>query len=170
MTACPTLTTERLTLRPHRRADYDTFAAFYTTERSQMVGGPLPATTVWYGFCSDAAHWSLMGFGHWAIERVSDGAFMGQIGLQHPPHYPEREFGWILFADYEGQGYAHEAAAAVRDWTFGTLGWSDMVSYIDPANARSIRLAERRGAVRDEAAPAYDEGDLVYRHHAEGRA
>jgi RimJ/RimL family protein N-acetyltransferase len=39
-----------------------------------------------------------------------------------------------------------------------------LVSYIDPANHRSLRLAERLGARPDPGALAEDEGDVVMRY------
>lgn len=57
-----------------------------------------------------------------------------------------------------------EAAAALRDWAFATLSLSSLVSYFDPANSRSIAVAERLGAVRDDNAPRQDAEDVVYRH------
>ncbi|MFD2205828.1 hypothetical protein [Kiloniella antarctica] len=38
------------------------------------------------------------------------------------------------------------------------------MSYIAPENHRSIKLAERLGAVLDTQGKAADHGDLVYRH------
>ena len=35
---------------------------------------------------------------------------------------PEKELGWLVYDGYEGQGYATEAAAALRDWAFNPLG------------------------------------------------
>lgn len=74
-----------------------------------------------------------------------------------------------------GQGLAAEAAGAARAHAFGALGWTTAVSYVDPGNARSIALAERMGAIRDDAAPVphSDRPCLVYRHsaaHAKGAA
>jgi RimJ/RimL family protein N-acetyltransferase len=65
----------------------------------------------------------------------------------------------------EGKGLAHEAALAVRGWAYGSRGLGALVSYIDPGNARSIRLAERLGARRDDEAPK-PEGEVcvTYRH------
>ena len=67
----------------------------------------------------------------------------------------------------EDKETAREAALAVRDWAYGTRGLGALVSYIDPENARSIRLAERLGAMPDDGAPqpAHDPC-LVYRHSA----
>ncbi|MEL7026999.1 MAG: GNAT family N-acetyltransferase, partial [Pseudomonadota bacterium] len=47
---------------------------------------------------------------------------------------------------------------------FTELGLSTLVSYIDPENARSIALAERLGAVRDDEAEKPEDNPLVYRH------
>jgi RimJ/RimL family protein N-acetyltransferase len=84
---------------------------------------------------------------------------------ERPPEYPERELGWVILEGFEGKGYAFEAAKLARAYAFETLKFETLVSYIDPDNARSIRLAEKLGAVRDDKA-ARPEGDgcLVYRH------
>jgi len=65
----------------------------------------------------------------------------------------------------EGKGLAYEASLAVLAWAYGPRGIASLVSYIDPGNARSIRLAERLGATRDDAAPK-PEGEVcvTYRH------
>ena len=64
----------------------------------------------------------------------------------------------------EGKGYAFEAAIAMRDWAFQERKLKTLVSYIDPDNSRSIRLAERLGATIDEHARPQHPDDLVYRH------
>ncbi|MEL7215970.1 MAG: GNAT family N-acetyltransferase [Pseudomonadota bacterium] len=158
------LETERLTLRPHRLSDFEDYAAMLASERSVPMGGPVDRGTAWDAFCGEVAA-AQLGLGQvWAIERRADEAHVGQVGFQQPPSFPERELGWMLYAGFEGQGYALEAARAARDYGFGTLGWDDFVSYIDPDNARSVRLAEALGGVRDADAPVPTEGDLVYRH------
>ena len=161
---CPTLTTERLILRPRTRADFDAFAAFYATDRSRHVGGPLTPIRVWYGFMAEIGYWATDGFGGWAVERRADGALIGEVCIQHPPFFPEVELGWTLLDGFEGCGYATEAATAARDWGFAVRGLDTLVSYIDPDNARSIALAERLGAERDPQARAMDPEDIVYRH------
>ncbi len=52
----------------------------------------------------------------------------------------------------------------LRRHAYEDLGWETAVSYIDPANARSIALAERLGCTRDDAADRVHPDDLVYRH------
>ncbi len=53
---------------------------------------------------------------------------------------------------------------ALRDWARDVRKLSTLVSYVDPANDRSRRLAERLGGLLDPDAPRKDPADLVYRH------
>ena len=98
------------------------------------------------------------------IELRSTGACIGQVGINGGPLFPEKELGWLLYEGFEGAGYATEAAAALRDWARETLGLDRLVSYIDPDNIASARVAERIGARLDPEAPRQDPDDLVYRH------
>ena len=115
-------------------------------------------------FCHDVACWSLFGHGALMIDLRSSGQCIGQIGINHGPLFPERELGWLLYDGFEGQGYAAEAARALRDWAFTQLGIPTLVSYFDPRNERSIAVAQRLGAVPDLHAAKQDPEDLVYRH------
>lgn len=162
----PVIETERLRLRPQRLEDFEPLAALYASGRSAFIGGPLPRAKVWYGFAADTGCWDLRGYGAWSVEEKDTGALVGQVGLNHPPHFAEREIGWILHDGYEGRGYAFEAASAARAYAYGTAGWTTAVSYIDPANTRSIALAERLGARPDPEAPRHHPDDIVYRHPA----
>jgi RimJ/RimL family protein N-acetyltransferase len=159
----PTLHTERLTLRPYWRSDFDTYAAFMGSDRSIHMDGPLDREKSWAWFTNDVAAWALYGFGTLAIEK--DGALAGGVGLVHPPHFPEAECGWFVFDGFTGLGLAEEAGRAIIDHTFATTDLGTIVSYIGTGNAASIRVAEKLGAMLDANADApEDEGTLVYRH------
>lgn len=161
----PLLETERLRMRPHRTEDFEPLADIFATPRSKYIGGPLSRREVWRNFAADVGQWELLGFGAWAVELRDGGTFVGQVGLNRPQHFPEREIGWILCQAHEGHGYALEAALRARAFAYDDLGWTTAVSYIDPANRRSRRLAERMGAAPDPgAATPNDEPSLVYRH------
>lgn len=165
MTTAPRLETERLVLRAHRLSDFDRIAELFESPRSKYINGPLSRGNAWRAFAADVGHWDLLGFGAWAIELREAGDYVGQIGLNLPADFPEREIGWLLWEEFEGHGYAFEAASRARDFAFRTLGWDTLVSYIDPENIRSIQLAERLGATRDpDAATPGGEQCLVYRH------
>ena len=164
MTAIPVLTTERLTLRAPRLADFEPYAAFFASARAGLERGRKDRAGAWKEFATVAGQWVLYGHGGFSIEERTTGVYLGEAGVFHEDGYPEPELGWMVVAEAEGKGIAHEAALEVRRWAYGALGLDTLVSYIDPANARSIRLAERLGAVRDLDASAPDPDDLVYRH------
>ena len=93
----------------------------------------------------------------WAVEERTSGRFVGRVGLHFPEGWPDRELGWALAREHWGKGFAFEAASAAMAQAFEGLGWPRVVSLIDAANARSIRLAERLGE-----RPA---GDVTVRGH-----
>jgi RimJ/RimL family protein N-acetyltransferase len=161
----PTLRTERLTLRPMREADFAPYRVLMTSPRSVYMGGPYDDRGAWGAFCHDIAGWTLYGHGGLMIDVSATGVCVGQVGVNGGPMFPEKELGWLVFEGFEGLGFVTEAAAAMRDWAFGALGVESLVSYIDPSNARSVAVAERLGAIRDDSAPKQDPGDLVFRHH-----
>ncbi|MEM9249060.1 MAG: GNAT family N-acetyltransferase [Pseudomonadota bacterium] len=161
----PTLHTERLTLRAPAMQDWETCRAFFSTERSQFIGGPRDEHEAWRAFGHVVGHWALRGFGSFVFCLKGTDAALGMTGPWFPADWPEREIGWSVWhAEAEGKGYAAEAARAAIHHAFHDLGWDTAVSYIDPENARSIALAERLGAVRDAEAARPDPSDLVYRH------
>ena len=164
MAMIPTLTTERLILRPPVYADYPAYAAFLASPRSVHMGGPFAGWASWGMFCHDVGQWQLFGHGALMIDLRETGDCVGQVGINHGPLFPEKELGWLLYEGHEGCGYALEAARALRDWAFAERGLSTLVSYCDRANARSIAVAQRLGAVRDDLAPRQDPEDVVFRH------
>ncbi|WP_246710116.1 GNAT family N-acetyltransferase [Martelella soudanensis] len=162
--AIPVIETERLRLRRLDFADWPAYFAFLASERARYMSGPHSAETAWAFFCNDIAQWSLFGHGALMFEDRDTGATLGQVALCQGPLFPELELGWFVYDGAEGKGYVLEAAAAMRDWGFEALGIAECVSYIDPENTRSIRLAERLGARLDPDAPAPHPATLVYRH------
>lgn len=159
----PTIRTDRLILRAPVAADFSDYADFLASERARYMGGPYDRRGAWGLFCHDVAQWALFGHGALMID-LPGRTCIGQVGINHGPLFPEKELGWLIYAGHEGQGYASEAAAALRDWAFERLGLETLVSYVDPRNRRSIAVAERLGARLDANADRTDPDDLVYRH------
>jgi len=164
MTPIPTLMTARLTLRAPRVEDFEPFAAFLASERAEMERGRQDRDGAWLHFGAAAAGWVLRGYGAFSVTDRRTGRYLGEAGVFHEHNYPEPELGWMVVSDAEGRGIAFEAARMVRDWAYDALGLTTLVSYITPGNTRSVRLAGRLGAVRDDAAPRAWPEDLVYRH------
>ncbi len=119
-----------------------------------------------------AAREAAAGFCMWAMERVSDGAFLGLAGLQHVPYEapftPTVEVGWRLARAHWGHGYASEAACLSLAYGFGPCGLREIVAVATPANTRSLAVMERAGMRRDVEGdfehPAMREGHPWRRH------
>ncbi len=164
----PRIETERLVLREPVLADWPGFAGLMTSHRACYMGGPYSENAAWGVFCHGIALWRLFGVGNLSIELRETQQCLGQIEINQGPRFPEPELGWQVTEEAEGHGYAYEAAVALRYWAFRERDLATLVSYIDPGNTRSIRLAERLGAELDPEAQAQDQGDLVYRHSRGG--
>jgi len=160
----PVIETRRLVLRGPEPQDYPDFKATFASYRSRFMGGPLNAYETWMLYAAEIGHWAIRGYGMWMIHDRQTGETCGMAGGWFPAKWPEREIAWIIWPDKAGNGYALEATHAVRRYLYETLGWEGAVSYIDPKNLDSIRLAERLGAVKDLGAATIDGNDAVYRH------
>ena len=95
-------------------------------------------------------HWTLRGFGRWALEDRASGEFVGRAGFDYPEQsgYPDIEVGWLLGRAYWGRGFAFEAAVAVLNYAFDSLDREQVASIMRPENLASIQLAERLGMSR----------------------
>ena len=103
-------------------------------------------------------HWSLLGYGIWAIERLGTRELVGRAGLLNLPGWPDVEVCWALSPKFWGNGYATEAAKAAINWAFREAGIHRLISLIHPENQRSeavaLRLGERfREQITFEAKP-----------------
>lgn len=160
----PVIETRRLVLRGPEPQDYPDFKATFASYRSRFMGGPLNAYETWMLYAAEIGHWAIRGYGMWMIHDRETDETCGMTGGWFPAKWPEREIAWIIWPEKAGKGYALEATHAVRKYLYEKLGWDGAVSYIDPKNLDSIRLAERLGAVKDPDAATIDGNDAVYRH------
>ena len=166
------LSTPRLLLRPWRDDDVDAFAAMFEDPAVMEFLMPADRAAIDAIVGRVRAHFDRHGYGWWAAELRTTGAFIGFIGLVHIPfeaHFtPAVEVGWRLASAYWGQGYATEGARASLDAAFTQLGLAEIVSITVPANVRSLRVMERIGMTRDPAGdfdhPRLPEGNPLRRH------
>ncbi|MBK1689429.1 GNAT family N-acetyltransferase [Rubrivivax gelatinosus] len=163
------LRTARLVLRSFGPADVEPYAemcADAEVMRHIGAGGPVERDVAWRQVALFIGHWTLRGHGMWAVERQSDGRMIGRAGFMHPEGWPGCELGWLLARDAWGQGYAQEAARAALAWGRDVRGIVSPISLIRPENERSIRLAERLGAVADTEIDFLGGRARVWRHNA----
>lgn len=160
----PVIETRRLVLRGPEAEDYPDFKATFSSYRSRFMGGPLNAYEAWMLYAAEIGHWQIRGYGMWMIHHRDTDETLGMAGGWKPAKWPEAEIAWIIWPDKAGHGFALEATNAVRRYLYARMGWEGAVSYLDPKNLDSIRLAERLGAKKDHEAPSVDGNDVVYRH------
>jgi len=161
----PTVETENLRLRAPVWSDFDAYAAFRMSDRCEYVGGACTRTQAFDKLGEIIGHWALRGYGRWMIADKASDAPLGVGGLFFPDDWPEPEIAWSVFEGAEGRGVAYEAARAALDYAFNTLGWDTAVSCVTPGNTRSVALAQRLGALREDDFITVDGMVLeVYRH------
>ena len=87
------------------------------------------------------------GFGLWAVCLKDSGEMIGDCGLtlQNIEGEMLPEIGYHIRADRQGQGFAKEAALAVRDWAFANTEYPALYSYCKYTNVGSFKTAESIG-------------------------
>ena len=161
------LETERLILRRPAPRDFAGFEPFLLSERSVGIGGPSTRSQAWRIMCAELGHWTMLGYGMWAVTLRGDDTARGFVGPWTPGDWPETEIGWTIWRpEDEGTGIATEAARAAIDHAWRVLNWDTIVSYVGFGNDRSADLARKLGAVLDVDAPQPhpDKPCQVFRH------
>jgi RimJ/RimL family protein N-acetyltransferase len=148
----PTLTTERLVLRPRSLADTDACLAMdQEPEVTRYVSGPWSDPDAHRAFVEQRTLGPYPdGLGYWTLAPIErPGEFIGWVLLIPLDAVgPEIEIGWRLRPALWGHGYATEAASVVLRHGCDRVGLDEVVAEIDAANIASIRVAERIGLRR----------------------
>ena len=164
------LETARLLLREFRDPDLDAYAAMCADPEVMRylspTGAVLSREDAWRQMALFAGHWTLRGYGMWAVEEMESGRFVGRVGLHRPEGWPDLELGWSLCREAWGKGYATEAARAAAEYAFRELRRTHLIHLILPGNTRSIRVAERLGATPRGTAIVRGVEQLLYRLEA----
>lgn len=89
------------------------------------------------------------GFGLWAIEEKATGKIIGECGLmrQVVAGVELLEIGYHLIFEAWHQGFAQEAAKAVRDYAFNELKIEKVYSMVRDTNLASMNVAIRNGMI-----------------------
>jgi RimJ/RimL family protein N-acetyltransferase len=160
----PTLTTARLTLRPHRVDDAeDWFAIQSVSAINRALNWPERTARESLQHLRDRTkHVRLLQADDFlALAMELDGRLIGDVSLRLksvPAPTRSVEVAWLVHPDYSGHGYATEAAAAVLDLAFDALGARWATALIGADNTRSIAVAERLGL---QGLPV-DEGTIAF--------
>jgi RimJ/RimL family protein N-acetyltransferase len=153
LTDIPTLTTERLILRPYRDADFDAFVVMWQDpDVVRFIGGkPFTREESWTRFLRNAGMWAHLGFGFFAIEERATGNFVGEVGFQErmreiePSMEGTIETGWGFVPDVHGWGHATEAVTAAVAWAGTAHPGKRFSALIDVDHVVSHRVAKKAG-------------------------
>jgi RimJ/RimL family protein N-acetyltransferase len=147
----PVITTERLDLRELEPDDLEDLAAMFADEEVMRyigAGGVLGRDVAETMIARERAHYAERGWGEWATVERASGRMIGVCGLILWPDIDgveELEVAYIISRQAWGEGYATEAAVAIRAYAERELGRERVVSLIYHGNDASIRVAEKNG-------------------------
>ena len=147
----PTLTTERLILRPLTLDDLDALAELHAQEsfwRYPFGRGWSRSETQSF-LERTIARYSDPGIAVSAVVIRDTRVLAGWAGLSIPTFLPEIlpavEVGWRLGQQYRGRGFATEAGGAWLRYGFEDLGLERVVSIFEPENVASGAVMRRLG-------------------------
>jgi len=178
MDTSPLIETERLLLRLPRPEDVDDFArAFADPETMRYMGDGSTATREQVergiGFWLD--RWEVNGLGLFSVESRETERVVGRVGFlvwdtadwstssfAEAGERAEVELGWFVAREHWGNGYATEAALALRDWGIGERGLTRLISLIRHGNDRSVRVAEKIGETYESEVVLFGEPAMLY--------
>lgn len=141
--------TRRLKLRLMRASDLDPLLKIFGDARvmASFDAPPFTRQQMEGWLERNLQHQQAHGYGLFSVILQSNGVLIGDCGLEHMELEGEQvtELGYDFRSDYWNQGYATEAAAAVRDFAFNELSLSALISLIRVGNEASRRVSEKIG-------------------------
>ena len=136
--------TERLFLREMKESDFDAlYEVLADSDIMQHYPYTFDESRVRNWIQRNIERYRIFGFGLWAVCLKETGEMIGDCGLtlQLIDGRIKPEIGYHIRANKQRNGYAKEAAIAVRDWTFNNTPFQIVYSYMKYTNAPSVKTA-----------------------------
>ena len=151
------LETKRLILRPMRTTDIDSLHLIFTDPKvmASFGGDLLNRDQMQRWLARNLDHQNQYGYGLFSVILKESGELIGDCGLEQMESEGATELGYDFRSDYWNQGYATEAACAVRDYAFDVLQLPQLISLIRIGNLASRRVAEKVGMTLAEEFGCY---------------
>jgi len=163
------LTTQRLLLRRFHILDDKPLHKVFGDADVMRFGNGVQTKEWVHNWLLTSFDWyfNKWGFGPYAVINQHNQEVIGYCGMFYFPEIdgqPEVEIGYRLARSAWGKGFATEAAVAVRDYAFKTLGMKRLIAMIDPSNIASIRVAKKIGMryEKDIMLEGYTHPDHIY--------
>ena len=90
-------------------------------------------------------NYEALGFGFYIMERLEDHTRIGNCGLAYRDGMKYADIGYSLLEQYEGHGYAYEAALAILKYGFEIHKMDHIEAIVTEDNQRSIHLLKKLG-------------------------
>lgn len=152
------LETNRLVLRPMLESDFDSLHRIFTDTKVMASFDHPPFTREqmerWLNRNLD--HQDEFGYGLFSVILKETGELIGDCGLEQMEDMGGAELGYDFRSEFWNQGYATEAATAVRDYAFDVLKLPQLISLIRAGNLASKCVAEKVGMTFAEEFTRYD--------------
>jgi RimJ/RimL family protein N-acetyltransferase len=168
-----TIETARLRLQPWDESHTELLVRLFAIPevmRHIGQGVPLGRADAERVAAAQREHWTAYGFGWRGAADKATGELVGFVALNFTGDGTagldgdEYEVGWWLAPPAWGQGLAREGAQAIRDEAFQDLNAPSVVARVQPANARSIAVAEACGFAYDFTTTGkFGEAVVIYR-------
>ena len=148
------LETKRLILRPMLESDLDALLLIFTDPNVMASFGEDPFTREqmqrWLQRNLD--HQKEHGYGLFSVLLKETGELIGDCGLEQMDvnGLQAADLGYDFRSEFWNQGFATEAASAVRDYAFNVLEVPVLISLIRLGNLASKRVAEKVGMTLEE--------------------
>ena len=142
------LETKRLILRDFTTEDFDSlFEILSDADVMKYYPKPFDAEGVKSWIEWNLKNYKKYGFGLWAVCLKNSGKLIGDCGMtmQNIDSQQLPEIGYHIHKDFWQQGFASEAACAVRDWAFKNTQFDSLYSYMKYSNVPSIKTALKIG-------------------------
>ena len=139
-----TIETESLFLREMKENDFDAlYEVLADADIMQHYPYTFDESRVRNWIQRNIERYRIFGFGLWAVCLKETGKMIGDCGLtmQLIGGEIKPEIGYHIRSDKQRNGYAKEAAIAVRDWTFNNTPFQIIYSYMKYTNEPSVKTA-----------------------------
>ena len=148
----PSLETARLWLRPMQATDFDDLLLIFADPwvMAAFDSAPFDHQQMADWLQHNLKHQAEHGYGLFSVILKANGLLIGDCGLEliEVDGTQVAELGYDFRSAYWNQGFATEAATAVRDYAFDGLGLPQVISLIRLENRASQRVAEKIGLKR----------------------
>jgi ribosomal-protein-alanine N-acetyltransferase len=147
----PSIETDRLIIRRHVPEDFEPMCSFFSDEEATRLLDMTPEQKteeavrallddVIASYDSEEPIFAM------AIVEKEEGKFVGSCGMAPDDLEPgEIQIFYVMLPEYQGRGFASEAAAGLVEYAFSKLGVDRLFASMAAENVASVKVAEKLG-------------------------